>query len=316
MNRKNFFRSWFGYSRREQAGTLVLICIIVIVLVLSLLRSRNESGSEIITGNISESADNIPDHQETDSQPGTPELKVFDPNTASLEELCLLGLSTKQASTLINYRNSGAIFRKAEDFRKVYGLSKGLQDSIIPYIKIASQDISYARRTAGKLLPANKISDSSVSMSAINEPDIPGNDSSLPGFRIDLNSTDSLKLALLPGIGKVLSARIIKYRNLLGGYYDIQQLTEVYGIDSALFNRISGYIRSDTSAIVVSDLNSITYTELLRHPYINKECCSKILYYRKVSGSIESINKLIADRIVTMEEALKIKPYFFCDTLH
>ncbi|HBK40302.1 MAG TPA: hypothetical protein DDZ57_01845, partial [Porphyromonadaceae bacterium] len=39
--------------------------------------------------------------------------------------------------------------------------------------------------------------------------------------------------------------RIVKYRNLLGGFVSVEQLREVYGIDNELFSRISPYIQAD-----------------------------------------------------------------------
>src|SRR5665647_1059817 len=48
--------------------------------------------------------------------------------------------------------------------------------------------------------------------------------------RLDLNSADSLHLLEIPGIGPVFASRIIRYRTLLGGYYAVDQLREVYGM--------------------------------------------------------------------------------------
>ena len=58
-------------------------------------------------------------------------------------------------------------------------------------------------------------------------------------MRVNLNAVDSMALEMLPGIGPILSARIIRYRNKLGGFYAVAQLKEVYGISDSTFEKIS-----------------------------------------------------------------------------
>ena len=52
-----------------------------------------------------------------------------------------------------------------------------------------------------------------------------------PGTTVELNSVDTTDLKKIPGIGSAFANRIVRYRDLLGGYYTVQQLAEVYGID-------------------------------------------------------------------------------------
>lgn len=313
MVKKNFFLSWFGYSRREQAGTLVLISVIAVIIAVSLLKTKNNVDSNFIGDKSNTSTDSI-GRIETDHQTLTRELSVFDPNTASAEELCLLGLSERQANTLINYRNSGAVFKVADDFRKVYGIPPELQDTLIPYINIVFEKSVNMLKPGDKLInmeqPGNSLNNNTA-VAKVKKSDIY---KSRAEFKIDINTADSSELTLLYGIGKVLSSRIIKYRNLLGGYYEVKQLCEVYGIDSILFKQIKEFVVSDTSAIRVLDINTILYADLLRHPYIDKETCSQILYYIKVKGSILSLDELVVNRIVSLEQLSIIKHYFVCSS--
>ena len=52
-----------------------------------------------------------------------------------------------------------------------------------------------------------------------------------PGTLVELNTADTTILKKVPGIGSTFARRIMKYRELLGGFYDVSQLAEVYGID-------------------------------------------------------------------------------------
>lgn len=77
----------------------------------------------------------------------------FDPNTASLEELILLGFSPKQAESIENYRAKGGRFRRKEDFAKSYVVSEETYARLEPYIDIPRLDINAADSAAFDALP-------------------------------------------------------------------------------------------------------------------------------------------------------------------
>lgn len=106
---------------------------------------------------------------------------------------------------------------------------------------------------------------------------------------MDLNSADSSDLARLPGIGAVLSKRIIKYRDLLGGFYDKRQLLEVYGIDSHLYRRCLPLLRADTLNLAKLDLNNDSFSRFLRHPYLEVADVEQLFQFRRQQGYIGSL---------------------------
>jgi competence protein ComEA len=75
--------------------------------------------------------------------------------------------------------------------------------------------------------------------------------SSLQKVRIDINTADSAAFEKLYGIGPVLSARIIKYRRLLGGFARVEQLKEVYGLSAETFESVRGRIFADSTVITM-----------------------------------------------------------------
>lgn len=126
---------------------------------------------------------------------------------------------------------------------------------------------------------------------------------------IDLNSCDTAQLISLPGIGPVLSVRIIKYRNLLGGFASVEQLREVYGLSAETFDLIKGRVIADTTLITRIDINSAGYKELARLPYFEKFEVSAILKYKELKGRIEGINDLTDNKLIPVEKVPKIRPY-------
>lgn len=77
----------------------------------------------------------------------------FNPNTATLEELQRLGLSEKQARSIINYREKGGRFRRPEDFARSYVVSGSLFERVKDHIVIPPVDINAADSAALDDLP-------------------------------------------------------------------------------------------------------------------------------------------------------------------
>ena len=68
----------------------------------------------------------------------------FDPNTVSLEELCRLGFSERQAQVILNYRDKGGRFRTPADFEKMYVVDSASFARLEPYIHIPKLDLNSA----------------------------------------------------------------------------------------------------------------------------------------------------------------------------
>lgn len=126
---------------------------------------------------------------------------------------------------------------------------------------------------------------------------------------IDLNLADSMELVRLPGIGPVLASRIIKYRNLLGGYVSTSQLGEVYGITDSLCRRLLPVLTADTSAVRKIYINIPGFDRSLRHPYISKDEADAINELRGSGYFFKSVDDLVDKNIFSREKARKLKCY-------
>jgi DNA uptake protein ComE-like DNA-binding protein len=140
----------------------------------------------------------------------------------------------------------------------------------------------------------------------------PGSVADLPVQRkalLELNSCDSAALVDLPGIGPVLSVRIIKYRNLLGGFASVEQLREVYGLPVETYGLISGRLYVDTLLIRKIKINSAGFAQLSRIIYLENYEVRAILKYLELSGRIGSMDALLENRILSPEKAARVEPY-------
>lgn len=136
--------------------------------------------------------------------------------------------------------------------------------------------------------------------------------SNAPSIRkIELNSADSLDLVRLKGIGPVLSARIIKYREALGGFYDTDQLKEVYGIDSVTFRMILPHLSVDPSSLKKLPLNAASFRELLHHPYLDYEEVKRIMQFRDKNGPFKSPDMLYELNGLDSNRIMRLLPYLY-----
>jgi DNA uptake protein ComE-like DNA-binding protein len=279
MKPREPLKNWFGFTRRERRSAFILLLIIILIIALRYTVPERNIDIEDITASISYIGSPTGFHN--GGLPSTGEPFSFDPNTASYDTLIKLGLSSKEANTLINYRNKGGKFRNPADIKKVYGIDEEQAEQLIPFVEVATGTTEQVRIIAYKQQKP----------------------------LIDINSCDSASLVTLPGIGPVLSARIIKYRHLLGGFVSVNQLTEVYGLPVETFDLIKGKVYTDSSTVLRISINSAGYKELSRLPYFEKYEVTAILKYRELKGNIAGMADLIENKLITEEKAGKVRPY-------
>jgi len=211
----------------------------------------------------------------------TAELFFFDPNTTSDFDFYRLGLTEKQIEVIRNYQKKGGYFRNIADFFKIWGLTDHQKNALSDYIRIEKPEIEKQEIEAVA--------------------DIKG---------MDLNTADSTELELLPGIGDKLSKRIVKYRDMLGGFYSLTQLKEVYGLNEETIQLIAPKLTIDLTEIKKIDWNFADAFELSKHPYLRNNLSKQIVKFRSKNGSISNLEVLRDSMILNMAEYNRLKPYF------
>ncbi len=125
---------------------------------------------------------------------------------------------------------------------------------------------------------------------------------------IDLNSANAVELQKIRGIGKAYSERIIKYRNMLGGFASVDQLHEVYGLNAELISKIEERFPILSSPKKL-EINSDSVKVLARHPYISYDLAWVIINYRRQNGDIENFENLKNIRALSDSVRSKLRPY-------
>jgi competence protein ComEA len=319
---RRLVRNFFGFSHGEAKGFLLLLCLLLALSLgygiykslpgqsyTSYAEDKALLDSLIATIELQEQEEAGPALANSPARenPAREEVVVpryfsFDPNQLSADSLQLLGLPHWLANRIVKYRKKGGSFRTKEDLRKIYGLSDSTFEQLMPYITIRNPRPS---ETSASKAYSNNLPPGSTAYKR---------DAKKPPVRLDINQADSLELQVVRGIGPVLSGRIVRFRQKLGGFVSLNQLYEVWGLDSAVVETMQGqtFIQEEFRPANLN-INSATVEELAQHPYISPSQARLLEAYRQQHGAFTSANDLLKIHTFNSDFVNKIAPYILLD---
>mgnify|MGYP000999956701 CR=1 FL=1 len=122
---------------------------------------------------------------------------------------------------------------------------------------------------------------------------------------VDLNSADTTELKKIPGIGSAIAGMIVRHRNRLGGFYQIQQLAEIrLRVDS-----LRPWFFIDANKIHRIPINKAGLERIMSHPYINYYQAKVIVEFRRRKGYLKDLDQLKLYEEFTTQDLERIKPY-------
>ena len=212
----------------------------------------------------------------------------FDPNRLPADSLELLGLTARQAAALVKYRSyRERMFDSAEDLLKVRALPPELVATLVDYVEIPSTR--------------------SVSLSPL-----PRDPAPLPVQSIDINLATQSARESLPGIGPQRAAKILRFRQVLGGFTSVAQVGDTYGLPDSTFLQIQDYLQAG-ELLRQLPLNRATAEDLWRHPYVSRKLAVILVRYREQHGPYESVDDLRRVRALDGETLERLLPYLGFD---
>jgi competence ComEA-like helix-hairpin-helix protein len=305
---RKFIKEYLMFSRSEKNALIILAMFFILIVVLNIFLphivtpERNPDQDQlaeikriqaILNDSASKSKSNSAKFNnydragiqdaETISNQGAIALFVFDPNIISAEDMQKLNIPLKVVNNIIKFRQKGGKFNKPDDLRKIYGMTEEQYEMLEPYIEINQVKNANHKTEYQKIEKDQYIK------------------------QLELNTATIDDLDKLPAIGISYANRIIKYRQLLGGYCRKEQLLEVYGLDSAVYNRVREHLTVDDSRIIKIALNLADINILGRHPYIGYKLANLIIDHRNRKGPYKSIQELT--EVIGSESYIKLSPY-------
>ena len=127
--------------------------------------------------------------------------------------------------------------------------------------------------------------------------------------KVNLNSCDTSEVMKIPLFGAKRAAKLIEYREKLGGFYSLEQIKEVYILQNITLEHLEKYFTVNKQDIRTIAINTATYEELIAHPYFDAYLTKSILYYRQKNGTIRNIEEFKQATNVYQELLEKVEPY-------
>lgn len=281
-----------SFSKKEKNGIIVIVFINLLLIFTPFIYERLFPEKEETTVDLiselkaleeiqKDSIKNYGDHvqwpeknqHQGKTQQGQSETKTelfnFNPNVITEREWMKLGVSEKTAKSIQKYISKGGQFRKPGDIKKIWGIPESLVNELIPFVQIPETRSKYEKEFPKK-------NERAVTL-------------------IDINKADSTIWESLPGIGPTLAKRIILYREKLGGFLDMSQLLEVWGLQDSVLQKSKNRLVLG-GEIKKININLVTFEALKTHPYIGYKSANAIINYRNQHGNfnrLEDIQKIV-----------------------
>lgn len=199
----------------------------------------------------------------------------FDPNTVSEAALLAMGLPSFKAKGIIAFREKFRPFKRSEDLYQVYNLDSLSAQALMPYL-IVSDSLSAEKS---------------------------------PGLPLALNASDTTQFKTISGIGSFTAQALVDYRTRLGGFCRLEQLEELFFVDSIWMRGKSAFFYLDSVELKKLNLNLSSLEELQAHPYISYYLARNIVEFRERIRLFKRKEELMNIELVDDVLFRKLAPY-------
>jgi competence ComEA-like helix-hairpin-helix protein len=260
-------------NKRQRRGVLYLSLLIIIFQIIYFLIDFTPDNTGV--ANIERERffnDKIDSIKLVKSKNNRVKIFPFNPNFLTDFKASKLGMTVDEIDRLFAFRKTGKYINSTKEFQQVTKINDSLLSKISPFFKFPEW---VNKKVKNSVIKANQYANRK------------------PLKPQDINTATSKDLQQINGIGEALSARIIKYRDKLGGFYFKDQLGEVYGLSPQVVKRVNQYFKIlSKPKIKKININEATFKQVLHLPYIDYELTKKIFNYRDEFAEIQSLEEL------------------------
>lgn len=160
----------------------------------------------------------------------------------------------------------------------------------------------------------------------------------LISYPLDLNAANIEELETLPSIGSILAQRIVSYREMMGGFSNLEELMLVNGIGTGIYEQISPYLfiigqtepissepeisdmeecntEFSTESIPMLDINTATAADFQQLPGITPTIAENIIRLRTQIQYFQNVYELLYADGMTDALFLSVRDYLYVNTI-
>ncbi|SNR42920.1 DNA uptake protein ComE [Hymenobacter mucosus] len=318
-------RRYFGFSRRETSGFVILLVLLVMWLFLpAVVRPKlteynpaadqaqlNAWATELAAQRQARPtfASRYP-RRSYSARPHVPQVALapFNPNQLTATDWEARGLPYYVAQRIVRFREVLGGFKAKEQIRRTYGLPDSVYTRLAPFIQLPDQLPPHEARQYASRYPTAES----------NKAGFPATGAARPARKpahlaaFDLNQADTTQLMQIRGIGRGYARRVVEYRQRLGGFLQEDQLGEIYSLRDApdLVDSLRKYtFVAPSYAPAAVAINTSSFELLQGHPYIGKRLARVIVAFRQQHGPFKQAADLRQIRILDATTLEKLQPY-------
>ena len=266
------FKSHFEFNKPQRSGILFVCDLIVgLLCVLKFYSPQPSLLLDICSPQIVKQQAYVDSLRQEALKKKKPKRYPFNPNFISDYRAYTLGLTPLEFDRLFRFRGSNKWIHSIAGFKEVTKVSDSLLAIIGPLFKFPDWVVKSKAASAQKSL--------SVGVSYTD--------------KIDLNTATQIQLQKVRGIGPALSARIISYRDKLGGFSVDKQLQNVWGLSQQVVaNVLAGFTVKTPNPIKQIAINTASVSDIATIPSISFDFAKEIWEFRILRQKIESLSEL------------------------
>lgn len=217
---------------------------------------------------------------------------LFNPNFITDYKGYKLGMSVAEIDRLLEFRKTNQFVNSADEFQKVTKVSDSLLNAISPFFKFPDWVTNRKEKKEYQNFP-NKAFAKKEKI-----------------ILIDINQATKEDLIKIYGIGEAISLRILKQKEVLGGFVSMDQMSDVWGLSPEVIENLNSHFKINSlPEFKKIDVNNASLKELSQFYYFRYALAKEIVTYRSMNGDFKNIEDLTKIKGFPVEKAKTIALY-------
>ena len=217
---------------------------------------------------------------------------LFNPNFITDYKGYKLGMSVAEIDRLLEFRKTNQFVNSADEFQRVTKVSDSLLNAISPFFKFPDWVTNRKEKKEYQNFPDKAFAKKEKII------------------LIDINQATKEDLIKIYGIGEAISLRILKQKEVLGGFVSMDQMSDVWGLSPEVIENLNSHFKINSlPQFKKIDVNNASLKELSQFYYFRYVLAKEIVTYRSMNGDFKNIEDLTKIKGFPVEKAKTIALY-------
>ncbi len=269
---ENPFKSFLHFTKNQQKGVLGLFSIIIILQIVYYFVDFSEVHKPSKEEQTWLALQTKIDTNAVIEKKYEYKIYPYNPNFLTDFKGAKLGMSVKQIDRLLTFRKLGKFANSPKEFQKVTGISDSLLNAMSPNFKFP--DWVTNKQNNSNFVNNYKTYEKYPKKESLNI--------------IDINQATKEDLMKISGIGEALSDRILKQKEVFGGFVSMEQMNDIWGLSPEVLKSLNQYFKISTlPKINKININNASIKELSSFYYFKYPISKNIMVYRSMNGNLK-----------------------------